>query len=178
MKFKPKQPKITSLVPAEIIEQSILLIHDQKVMLDERLAKLYQVETKILVRQVKRNINRFPKDFMFQLTKAEWEVLRCQIGTSNRGGRRYTPYVFTEQGVAMLSSVLRSKRAIQVNIEIMRTFVRLRQIFASHEKLARKLQILEKKYDRRFKIVFDVLRKLMMPPESKHKTIGFQDRQK
>ena len=190
MKSTTKKVISTSLIPAKIIEHSILLIHGQKVLLDETLAELYQTETRILVKAVKRNIKRFPKDFMFQLTKEEWHTLRCHFGTpkseclksrngiskSKRGGRRYAPYAFTEQGIAMLSSVLRSERAVQVNIEIMRTFVHLRQILASHEQLARKLQTLEKKCDKRFKIIFDVIRQMMTPTESKRRPIGFEDR--
>ena len=130
-----------SLIPAERIERAILLIRGHKVLLDSDLAGLYDVETKSLVRAVKRNIERFPSDFMFQLAADEFDRLRCQFGTSNtgvgRGGRRYRPYAFTEQGVAMLSSVLRSPRAVAVNIEIMRAFVRLRQMLASHAELAR-----------------------------------------
>ena len=175
-----RKSKTTSLIPAEIIERSILFIRGQKIMLDETLAKLYQTETRILTKAVKRNIERFPRDFMFQLTKEEWDTLRSRFGISKpkRGGRRYVPYAFTEQGVAMLSSVLKSKRAIQVNIEIMRTFIRLHRLLASQEKLAHQLQALEKKYDKRFKVVFDVLRQLMTPAEPKHEPIGFHDRKK
>jgi len=164
------------LVPPERIERSILLIRGHKVMLDADLAALYGVETKRLLQALKRNISRFPPDFMFQLSKDDFENLRCHFGTSSQwGGRRYPPYAFTEQGVAMLSSVLRSKRAIQVNIEIMRAFVRLRRLLASHSELARKLDALEKKYDAQFKIVFDVIRQLMAPPEPEppKKRIGF-----
>jgi hypothetical protein len=143
-------------------------------MLDEDLANLYGVETRALVQAVKRNLDRFPADFMFQLSPDEAESLRSQIVTSKgRGGRRYPPYAFTEQGVAMLSSVLRSKRAVQVNIEIMRAFVRLRQILASHAVLARKLNELEKKYDSQFRAVFDAIRQLMSPPVEKRPPIGF-----
>ena len=168
----------TSLIPAERIERAILLIRGDKVMLDSDLAALYGVETKSLVRAVKRNLGRFPADFMFQLTMEEFERLRCQFGTSNpaqgRGGRRYAPYAFTEQGVAMLSSVLRSPRAVAANVEIMRAFVRLRQMLASHADLARKLDALEKKYDSQFKIVFDAIRQLTSPPEAKpRRKIGF-----
>jgi hypothetical protein len=134
------------LVPAERIERAILLIRDQKVMLDKDLAALYHVETKSLTRAVRRNQARFPADFMFQLTAEEFANLRFQFGTSSWGGRRYLPYAFTEQGVAMLSSVLHSERAVRVNVEIMRAFVRLRQLLASHADLARKLEALEKKY--------------------------------
>ena len=168
--------KDAGVVPSERIERSILLIRGHKVMLDADLAALYGVETRQLVRAVKRNISRFPHDFMFQLSKDEFENLRCHFGTSSQwGGRRYPPYAFTEQGVAMLSSVLKSRRAVQVNIEIMRTFVRLRRMLASHADLARKLEALEKKYDAQFKVVFDAIRQLMMPPEPElpKKRIGF-----
>ncbi|MDD5501574.1 MAG: ORF6N domain-containing protein, partial [Candidatus Omnitrophica bacterium] len=127
-----------SLIPADRIEKAILLIRKQKVMLDADLADLYGVQTKFLVRAVKRNVDRFPADFMFQLSKEEFDDLRFHFGTSSDwGGRRYPPYAFTEQGVAMLSSVLRSQRAVQVNIEIMRAFIRLRQMLASNAELAR-----------------------------------------
>jgi hypothetical protein len=163
------------LVPAERIEQAILLIRGHKVILDADLARLYGVETKVLVQAVKRNLKRFPPDFMFRLTKAEHDDLRSQTVTSSSwGGRRHAPYAFTEQGVAMLSSVLRSDRAVQVNIEIMRTFVKLRRLLATHENLARKLDALERKYDRQFKVVFDAIRELMTPPVTKPKRhIGF-----
>jgi hypothetical protein len=139
------------------------------------LAELYGVEPRALVQAVKRNIDRFPQDFMIQLTQKEFSVLKSQIVISSLGGlRRATPYAFTEQGVAMFSSVLRSKRAIQVNIEIMRAFVRLRQMLASHAGLARKLNALERKYDAKFKVVFDAIRQLMKPPEPKRRPIGFR----
>ncbi|MFO7996518.1 MAG: ORF6N domain-containing protein [Dehalococcoidia bacterium] len=164
-----------SLIPVDRIEKAILLIRGQKVILDADLAALYGVETKMLVRAVKRNINRFPTDFMFQLSKEEFDNLRFHFGTSSVwGGRRYPPYAFTEQGVAMLSSVLHSQRAVQVNIEIMRTFIRLRQMLASHVELARKLDALEKKYDAQFKQVFEAIRQLMAPPEPKRRPIGFR----
>ena len=180
-----------SLVPVERIERAILVIRGHKVMLDTDLALLYEVETKALNRAVKRNLDRFPADFMFQLTDEEAESLRCQFGTSKAetgeasrsqfgtssqwGGRRYPPYAFTEQGVAMLSSILKSRRAVQVNIEIMRTFVRLRRMLASNAALARKLDELEKKYDAQFSIVFDAIRELMRPPEPQapKRRIGF-----
>ena len=174
-------PTSKSLIPIERIEKVIYLIHGHKVMLDTDLAELYDVETRILVRNVKRNIDRFPKDFMFQLTKKEDEVLRSQIGISKKGwgGRRYAPYVFTEQGVAMLSSVLRSERAVAVNIEIMRAFVKLREMLSSHKELARKLTEMESKYDQQFKVVFDAIRQLMAPPPvPKKRRIGFQIRRK
>jgi len=144
-------------------------------MLDVDLANLYNVNTGILVQAVKRNLDRFPSDFMFQLSNEEFENLKSHFGTSSLwGGRRYPPFAFTEQGVAMLSSVLHSKRAVQVNVEIMRAFVRLRQILSSHADLARKLEQLEKKYDSQFRAVFDAIRQLMLPePEPKRKRVGY-----
>jgi hypothetical protein len=165
--------KNTSIVAPAQIEGAILLLRGEKVILDGVLARLYGVETRALVQAVKRNLGRFPEDFMFQLTRQEWESLRSQVVISGSGGRRYPPYAFTEQGVAMLSSVLRSERAVQVNIEIMRAFVRLRQILASNETLARKLAELEQKYDAKFRVVFDPIRQLMAPPEKKKAQIGF-----
>lgn len=166
-----KQP----LIPVNRIERAILLIRRQKVILDADLATLYGVETRVLVQAVKRNLERFPEDFMFQLSSEEFTILRSQsVTSSNWGGRRYPPYAFTEQGVAMLSSVLRSPRAIQVNIEIMRAFIRLRQMLASHAELARKLDTLENKYDAQFKEVFDAIRQLMAPSEPKRRAIGFR----
>jgi hypothetical protein len=167
------------LIPRERIERCIYLIRGQKVMLDNDLADLYGVETKALNRAVKRNLERFPEDFMFQLTPEEAENLRCHFGTSSLdwGGRRYLPYAFTEQGVAMLSSVLRSRRAALVNVAIMRAFVKLRQMLASHRGLARQLEALEKKYDVQFKVVFDVLRELMRPAAPARKPIGFKQNQ-
>lgn len=161
--------------PTERIENSILLIRGQKVMLDAVLAELYEVPIKALNQAVKRNRSRFPEDFMFQLSRQESEFLRSQTVTLKGRGehRKYLPFAFTEQGVAMLSSVLRSKRAVQVNIEIMRTFVRLRQMLASNAQLSRKLADLEKKYDTQFKVVFDALRQLMAPAEPKKRKIGF-----
>lgn len=143
-------------------------------MLDFHLAPLYGVSTKRLKEQVRRNLARFPSDFMFQLTPEEFDILRSQIATSSWGGRRYSPYAFTEQGVAMLSSVLNSERAIQVNIEIMRAFVKLREILSTHKELARKLEELERKYDTQFKIVFEAIRQLMKPPEKPKRKIGFK----
>jgi len=163
--------KIT--VPLERIERLIFVIRGQRIMLDADLAELYGVETKVLNRAFARNRERFPADFAFQLTAVEFNDLRCQFGTSRWGGRRYRPYAFTEQGVAMLSGVLHSRRAIQVNVAIMRTFVRLRQMLASNARLARQLQELEKKYDHQFKIVFDALRELMAPQPTKKRRIGF-----
>ena len=172
----------TMIVPAERIETKILLIRRQKVMLDTDLAAMYGVSVKVLNQAVKRNIERFPEDFMFQLTPEEAVRLRSQIVTLETGRghyRKYLPYAFTEQGVAMLSSVLHSPRAILVNIEIVRAFVRLRQILASHADLARKLDALEKKYDAQFKVVFDAIRELMSPPDKKRRRlIGFSPREK
>ena len=143
-------------------------------MLITHLAGLYEVEPRALVQAVKRNIERFPPDFMFQLSKVEFENLKSQIVTSNWGGlRRAAPYAFTEQGVAMLSSVLNSRRAVQVNIEIMRAFVRLREIMSTHKDLVRRLNEMEKKYDAQFRVVFDAIRELMAPPEPNKRKIGF-----
>ncbi len=144
-------------------------------MLDTDLAELYGVPTKRLNEQVRRNLKRFPPDFMFQLTPIEAQSLRSQIATSKigRGGRRYRPLVFTEQGVAMLSSVLNSEKAIQVNIAIMRAFLKLREILASHQDLARRLQELERKYDSQFATVFEAIRELMAPSEPPPRRIGF-----
>jgi len=170
------------VVPIERITQTILLIRGHKVILDEDLAEMYHVETKALNRAVRRNFDRFPGDFMIQLSAEEFASLRYQTGTSNLrsqigtsrwGGRRYAPYAFTEQGVAMLSSVLRSKRAVMVNIEIMRAFVRLRQMLATNADLARKLAALEKKYDAQFRAVFEAIRELMTPAAVSKRPIGF-----
>jgi hypothetical protein len=168
-----------SLIPAERIEKAILLIRGHKVMLDSDLAALYSVSTKRLNEQVRRNLARFPDDFMFQLTADEWEALRSQFATLKTGRgqhRKYLPYAFTEQGVAMLSSVLNSERAIEVNIAIMRAFVRLRQILATHKELARKLDELEKKlgeHDQKFQLVFEAIRQLMLPPPEPEKKEKF-----
>ena len=176
----PKKPELSATkqlpVPVEMIERRIFLIRDHKVMLSAHLAELYQVEPRVLVQAVKRNIERFPEDFMFQLTRAEFDNLKSQFVTSSWGGlRRATPYAFTQEGVAMLSSVLRSNRAVQANIAIMRAFVSLREMMATHKDLVRKLEAMERKYDARFKVVFDAMRKLMEPPPEKpKKTIGFQ----
>jgi len=172
-------PGKQALVPAERIERAIFLIRGQKVMLSTDLAELYGVEPRVLVQAVQRNIERFPEDFMFQLTTSEFSNLKSQIVISSWGGlRRAAPYAFTEQGVAMLSSVLRSKRAVRVNVEIMRAFVRLRRILASHKELARKLEELEKEYDAQFKVVFDAIRQLMAPLDRPRKPIGFSPRDK
>jgi len=159
------------------IEKRILILRGQKVMLSTDLAELYEVAPKVLVQAVKRNIERFPSDFMFQLDFQEVRRSRSQFVTLNRGQNvKYLPYAFTEQGVAMLSTVLKSKRAVLVNVEIMRAFVRLRQLLASHKDLARKLVALEKKYDSQFRVVFDAIRQLMAPPEPKPRRIGFRAR--
>ena len=198
----------STLIPAERIERRILFLRGQKVMLDFQLAELYEVETKALNQAVKRNIERFPEDFMFQLSEEEAElILRSQIVTTSDSGQpvsqesldkgsqsdkrmwsqsvttsasrrrdSHRPYAFTEQGVAMLSSVLRSLRAVLVNIAIMRTFVQLRQMLASNADLARKLAALEEKYDEQFKVVFEAIRALMepgLPDEAARREIGF-----
>ena len=173
---KLKSQIVTSslAIPAERIERRILLIRGQRVMLDMDLAELYRVTTKRLNEQVRRNIDRFPEDFMFMLTKKETEILRSQFATSSSwGGRRYLPLAFTEEGVAMLSSVLRSRRAVQVNIAIMRAFVKLREMLASHRDLARRLVEMEQKYDAQFKVVFDAIRELMEPAPATSRKIGF-----
>ena len=164
-----------TIIPTERIERSILLVRGHKVLLDSGLADLYGVETRVLVQAVRRNRNRFPDDFMFQLTKEEFADLKSQsvMSSSGWGGRRYPPYAFTEQGVAMLSSVLRSQRAVQVNIEIMRAFVRLRQMLASNQELSLRLDELEQKYDEQFRAVFDAIRQLMAPPEPPRRRLGF-----
>ncbi len=173
-------PKSASLVPVEIIQNKIYLIRGHKVMFDRDLAELYEVLTKYLTRQVRRNIERFPGDFMFQLTRQEANSLRCQIGTLKRGQHyKYLPYVFTEQGVAMLSSVLNSKRAIQVNIQIMRVFTNLREMMLSHKDLARKIEDLEKKFQEKYKeqdnkimLVFNAIKDLLTDKEEAAKKRG------
>jgi hypothetical protein len=168
-----------SIIPIERIEAKILLIRGQKVLIDADLAELYGVQTKVLVQAVKRNLERFPADFMFQLTDQEFGRLRSQIVASKagRGGRRTAPYTFTEQGVAMLSSVLRSQRAIAVNVEIMRAFVRLRELIATNKELAKKLDELERKlatHDQAIAGILGAIRELMTPPEPpKKRKIGF-----
>jgi phage regulator Rha-like protein len=172
-------PVMNNLVPIEVIESKIYMVRGRKIMLDRDLAKLYGVKTKVLNQAVKRNKARFPEDFMFQLTKEEAEEIllfssRSQLVTLKRGQNiKYLPYAFTEQGVAMLSSVLNSERAIQVNIQIMRTFAKLRQILATHEELRRKIEDMERKYDQRFKVIFDAIKALVRPPEEKKLKIGF-----
>lgn len=163
------------LIPKELIEQRIFMIRGQKVMLDKDLAMLYQVPTKSLNLAVKRNASRFPGDFMFRLNQKEAEFLRFQFETSKkgRGGSRYLPHAFTEQGIAMLSSVLNSPRAIHANIQIMRAFVKLRKMIASNTTLRRKIEAMEKKYDHQFKIVFDAIRKILIEEEKPKREIGF-----
>ncbi len=156
-------------VSLEDIKTKIYRIRGYNVMLDRDLAELYDVQTKVLLQAVKRNRDRFPGDFMFIITNKEVTILRSQFVTSSWGGRRYLPCVFTEQGVAMLSSVLNSKRAIKANIQIMRVFVSMRRMIMTYESLRRKIETLEKKYDGQFKIVFDAIRKLMEPPPAKKK---------
>ena len=168
---------MNKLLSIEKIKDKIYQVRGKKVMMDEDLAELYGVETKVLVQAVKRNAKRFLSDFMYHLTRKELLSLRSQFVTSKkegRGGRRYIPYAFTEQGVAMLSSVLNSERAIEVNIQIMRVFAALQRWVLSQEALRRKVDSLEKKYDGQFKIVFTALKKLLDPPPKKPKrTIGF-----
>lgn len=158
------------------IDRAILLIRGQKVLLDSDLAALYRVATKSLNQAVRRNPERFPPDFMFELTIDEARLLRSQSVTLKRGPgqhRKYRPHAFTEQGVAMLSSVLRSPRAVRVNVEVMRAFVRLRRLLESNAGLASKLDALEAKYDGHFKVVFEAIRGLMVPPEKVRRRIGF-----
>jgi ORF6N domain len=189
MMWRMAEPTETAALPetiaAPMVEKRIFVVRGRQVMLDEDLADLYGVETRVLVQQVKRNLERFPDDFMFQLTKAEAEALRSQNVTSNigRGGRRYAPYVFTEQGVAMLSGVLRSRQAIAVNIEIMRTFVELRRAAVSYEELRERLDELERgmtgrldQHDEQFKQIFRALHQLMEPPPREKRPVGFRVR--
>lgn len=166
---------MTTIVPIEAIVQKIIFLRGEKVLLDRDLAELYGVQTKALKQAVRRNIKRFPRDFMFELTEEEFKNWRSHFVTSksDKIGLRHRPMAFTEQGVAMLSSVLNSERAIDVNIEIMRAFVRLRQMIVSNASLARKLDDLEKKYDAQFKVVFDAIRQLVAPPDKPRKKIGF-----
>jgi len=167
-----------SIVPIEVIEKKILLIGGKKVMLDKDLAGLYGVSTGNLNKAVNRNKERFPEDFMIQLSIEEFDNLKFHFGTSSWGGTRKPPKAFTEQGIAMLSSVLNSKRAIQVNIELMRAFVKLREIISTHKDLVKKLNGLEKKYDGQFKIVFEAIRQLIEQPEQPKRKIGFIARER
>jgi hypothetical protein len=172
--------KESELIPIERIREAIILLRGQKVILDRDLASLYGVPTKALKQAVKRNAGRFPEDFMFVLSPGEFSEWRSQFVTSkaDRMGLRYPPMAFTEQGVAMLSSVLNSEQAIRVNIAIMRAFVQLRQLLAAHEDLARKLAELETKYDEQFQVVFEAIRQLMAPPDPPPKKIGFTVRER
>lgn len=178
MTHKDKKAGETALINLDLIERKIYVIRQQKVMLDSDLAELYRVSTKRLNEQVKRNLTRFPEDFMFQLTDNEFDSLRSQFATSNkrRGGRRYMPYVFTEQGVAMLSGVLNSERAIQVNISIMRAFVNMRKMILANEELEKKLAGIEDKlceHDEHFRTVFAAIKLLLSPPKKDQKQIGY-----
>lgn len=161
---------MSNVISVEVIASKILLIHGKRAMLDKDLAKLYEVETSQLTRQVRRNIDRFPEDFMFQLTKGEFKNLMCQIGISTWGGTRKLPYAFTEQGVAMLSGVLHSKIAIRVNIQIMRAFIQLKRLLLTNAGLRRKIEGMEKKYDKQFAIVFQAIKQLLEPPPIKQKS--------
>ncbi len=161
------------LIPTQLIENKILFIRGKKIILDRDIAGLYGVPTQRLNEQVKRNIKRFPEDFMFQLTKEEFQILKSHFATSSWGGTRKLPYAFTEQGVAMLSSVLNSKRAIQVNIQIMRAFTRLREMLATHKELKEKIEAMEKKYDQQFMVIFDAIKSLLETPVKKIGKIGF-----
>jgi hypothetical protein len=168
----------TAIIPAETIQKCIRMIRGHKVILDATLAELYGVETKALVRAVRRNLRRFPADFMFTLSASEWANLRYQFGTSSdHGGRRYRPYAFTEQGVAMLSSVLNSRRAMGINIVIMRAFVHLRELLSTHHELAGKLAELEKKFeghDAAIANLFEAIRQLLANPKPSHdRKIGY-----
>jgi hypothetical protein len=173
--LKPQPDITTPRLRAEDIPRQIQTIRGQRVLLDADLAALYGVPTKALVQAVKRNMDRFPEDFMFQLTEEEFAGMRSQFVTTKRGrgGRRYLPYSFTEQGVAMLSGILNSDRAIQVNISIMRAFVRMRETIASHRELAGRLNDLESRYDAQFRVVFDAIRALMERPKKPRRRIGF-----
>ncbi|MEK6337706.1 MAG: ORF6N domain-containing protein [Acidobacteriota bacterium] len=172
--------KNSRVIPAERIEKAILYIRGEKVMLDSDLASLYGVTTARLNQQVTRNIERFPADFMFELSKEEFKSLMLQIATSKkgRGGRRKLPRVFTEHGAIMAANVLNSERAVQASVQVVRAFVRLRQMLTSNSALARKLDELEGKYDRQFRVVFDAIRQLMSPPVTVGKQIGFRSQPK
>ena len=171
---------MTSLVPVEVITNKIYLIRGKKVMLDRDLAELYGIETKVLKQAVRRNIKRFPDDFMLEMTKTEFTNWRSQFVTSNsdKMGLRHKPMVFTEQGVAMLSSVLKSDRAIQVNIQIMRTFTKLRQMLSTNAELKQKVEAMEKKYDEQFQIVFEAIKQLLSEEDKPKKKIGYTVKEK
>jgi phage regulator Rha-like protein len=161
------------MIPQEVIEHKILFIRGKKAMLDRDLAQLYGVTTSNLNKAIRRNTERFPEDFMFQLSKKEFENLKFHFGISSWGGTRKLPFAFTENGVAMLSSVLNSERAIKVNIQIMRIFTKLREMLMTHKDLKEKIEAMEKRYDYQFKIVFEAIKQLLEPPEKTKKKIGF-----
>ena len=161
------------LIVQEIIEQEIYLIRGQRVMLDRDLAVLYEITTGNFNKAVSRNLDRFPNDFMFRLNKEEFHNLIFQFGTSKWGGTRKNPRVFTEHGILMLSSVLNSKRATQVNIQIMRTFIKMREMLAAHKDILKIIEEMEKRYDSQFKVVFEAIRKMMSPPNTPKRKIGF-----
>ncbi|MDH3576020.1 MAG: ORF6N domain-containing protein [Desulfobacteraceae bacterium] len=170
---------MTTLIPIELIASKIYFIRNMKVMLDRDLAELYEVETKALKQAVRRNIDRFPADFMFELTKDEYQSLRSQIVTLKRGQHsKYAPFAFTEHGVLMLSSVLNSERAIQVNIQIVRTFTKLREMLSTHKDLKRKIESMEKKYDEQFQIVFEAIKQLLSEEDKPKKKIGYTVKEK
>lgn len=174
--MQPKTQVSVQLVPVERIERGILVIRNQRVVLDETLAELYGVTVKRLNEQVRRNRDHFPDDFMFQLSIEEWDALRSQYATIKTGRgehRKYRPYAFTEHGAVMAANVLNSPTAVQASIQVVRAFVRLRELLASHKELAAKLDALERKYDKQFKAVFDTIRALMTPPDTKRRPIGF-----
>jgi len=164
---------MSDLIPLEAITAKIIVLRGMKVMLDRDLAELYGVETKVLKQAVRRNIKRFPEDFMFKLSKQEVMNLRSQFVTSRWGGARYYPMAFTEQGVAMLSSVLNSERAVQVNIQIMRAFTRLRRMLADNEDLRRRIEEMEAKYDEQFRLVFEAIKQLLSEEEKTGPKIGY-----
>lgn len=164
------------IIPQEIIQSKIFFIRGKKVILDKDLAKLYGVKTEQLTRQVRRNMDKFPEDFLLQLSDEEFKNLIRHFGRSSWGGTRKLPFAFTEHRILMLSSVLNSKRAVQVNIQIMRTFTRLREMLAGHVELRRKVEEMEKKYNYQFKVVFDAIKKILEPPEKPKNPIGFHVR--
>jgi hypothetical protein len=174
---KSQSIEVSTFLSNEVIERKIYLIHGKKVMFDKDLAALYEVQTRNLNKAVARNIERFPEDFMFQLSPQEFKNLMFQFGTSSWGGVRKRPRVFSEHGILMLSSVLNSKRAIQVNIQIMRTFTKIREYILSHRDLQRKIKALEEKYDAQFRVVFETIREIEEPlKQKKNRTIGFHMR--
>jgi hypothetical protein len=167
--------KIESLIPLETIGQKIYVIRGERVLIDSDLAQIYGVETKMFTRAVRRNIGRFPEDFMFRLSLDEYEALKRQIGASKMGsgGRRYLPYAFTEHGALMAANVLKSDRAVDASVQVVRAFVKMRNMLASNAELAKKIELLEKRYDQQFKAVFDAIKRLMLPPEKPKGGIGF-----